>query len=125
MERRAAPPARRAGNAPVEAAPVDFAFLAGQTFGDAALERDVLDIFVAQARSCLPGLLALPRREGDDVAHKLKGSCQGIGAHAAEQACAGFETAADGARPAAHARMVDAFRAAEAAIAAHLSAQLG
>lgn len=104
--------------------PVDFDVLAAQTFGDAELGREVLNIFLAQARECVPQLPDLTMQAQNELAHRLKGSCQGIGAHAAERAAQAFEDAAPGERPAAHASLVDAFAEAEQAIIARLASSL-
>jgi HPt (histidine-containing phosphotransfer) domain-containing protein len=61
--------------------PVDLVHLARHTFGDAELEREVLQLFVTQSRIYLNRL-----KEARDVeqwrraAHTIKGSARGIGA---------------------------------------------
>ncbi len=63
--------------------PVDLVHLARHTFGDAELEREVLQLFVTQSRIYLNRL-----KEARDVeqwrraAHTIKGSARGIGAWA-------------------------------------------
>lgn len=59
---------------------LDFAFLEAQTFGDAALARDVLMLFVEQVGRLLPELPELDPTGQAATAHLLKGSCQSIGA---------------------------------------------
>lgn len=63
--------------------PVDLVHLARHTFGDADLEREVLQLFMTQSRIYLNRL-----KEARDVeqwrraAHTIKGSARGIGAWA-------------------------------------------
>jgi HPt (histidine-containing phosphotransfer) domain-containing protein len=98
--------------------PLDFPFLSAQTFDDADLERDVLDLFVAQARQCLPRLANLSSRDQADTAHLLKGSARGIGAWAAAAAAAEYEAAPPEDRAAIFPRLADAFAAVERAVTA-------
>ena len=100
---------------------VDFAFLAAQTFGDIELERDVLELFVAQARKILQRLPDLPPAEQADAAHLLKGSARGIGAAAAAAAAESYEAAASETRTLAFPALASAFAAAEHAIAERLA----
>ncbi len=61
--------------------PIDLVHLARQTLGDRDLEREVLGLFVAQARSVLDMLgAARDQRQRGDLAHTLKGSARSIGA---------------------------------------------
>ncbi len=61
--------------------PIDLVHLARQTLGDRALEREVLDLFVLQARSVLEQLQgAADQRHRMDLAHTLKGSARSVGA---------------------------------------------
>ena len=112
----------RPASADAMLAPIDFAFLAKQTFADRALEREVLELFVAQARRVVPTLPHLPAREQADAAHLLKGSARGIGAWAAAASADTYEQAEPAARSALHRDLAGAFAAAEAAIVLHLSA---
>ncbi|MGL4395503.1 MAG: Hpt domain-containing protein [Hyphomicrobium sp.] len=62
-------------------APIDLAHLRRYTLGDAGLEREVLDLFLAQ----LPKTIAALSTAGDDkawrmAAHTLKGSGRAVGA---------------------------------------------
>ena len=100
---------------------VDFAFLAAQTFGDRRLERELLDLFLVQARRQLSRVPTLNVLEQGEVAHLLKGSCQGIGAFEAASAAQMFEDADPDARAGPFAQMLTAFAAAESAIRAHLA----
>lgn len=101
---------------------VDFTFLAAQTFGDTELERDVLELFVAQARKTLQRLPDLPTAEQADAAHLLKGSARGIGAGAAAAAAEAYEGAASDTRALAFPALARAFASAEHAIAERLAA---
>jgi hypothetical protein len=107
--------------AAVDAAPVDLAFLAEQTFGDRALERDVLLLFVAQARRVVPSLPSLTAEAGAAAAHLLKGSSRGIGAWRCADLADAYEAADAETRTRLYARLAMAFARAEAAIAAHLA----
>jgi HPt (histidine-containing phosphotransfer) domain-containing protein len=61
--------------------PIDLVHLARQTLGDRDLEREVLQLFVAQARTVLEMLRAArDERQRGDLAHTLKGSARSIGA---------------------------------------------
>jgi HPt (histidine-containing phosphotransfer) domain-containing protein len=70
-------------DAPAYDTPVDLVHLARHTFGDADLEREVLQLFVTQSRIYLNRL-----KEARDVeqwrraTHTIKGSARGIGAWA-------------------------------------------
>lgn len=103
-------------------APLDFAFLDAQTFGDAALAREVLILFVDQARRHLPTLPGLPPDEQTATAHLLKGSCQGIGAVEAAALLQRYDDADSIGRDALYPELSTAFAKAEAAITAHLAA---
>ena len=61
---------------------LDRAYLAQQTFDDAALARELLDLFAGQCRRLLPGIVdrSLADPERADLAHTLKGAALGIGA---------------------------------------------
>ena len=101
--------------------PVDFAFLAAQTFGDRALERDVLRLFVAQAKCVVPSLINLAPRGRADAAHLLKGSARGIGAWRSAVLADAYEAADDAGRKRLLPSLVAAFEQAAVAIAAHLT----
>jgi HPt (histidine-containing phosphotransfer) domain-containing protein len=105
--------------------PVDFAFLAAQTFDDRDLQHDVLRLFVAQARRVVPSLPGLSAREQADAAHLLKGSARGIGAWAAASAADAYEAAVENQRAERYRDLRAAFDAANAAIVAVLEAAQG
>lgn len=73
--------------------PIDLVHLARQTLGDRALEREVLDLFVIQARSVLEQLqAAADQRNRMDLAHTLKGSARSVGAWHVATAAEACET---------------------------------
>jgi HPt (histidine-containing phosphotransfer) domain-containing protein len=104
---------------------LDRARLAAQTFDDAELAREVLDLFRMQMRR-LPPLVAEGRdaKARIDAAHTLKGSARGVGAlrvAACAEACE--QALRDGAEPqAALAALMQALEETEAEIASHLAA---
>ena len=59
--------------------PIDLDHLARMTLGDAALEREVLAMFLTQSARLMGALAALPA-EAPALAHTLKGSARAIGA---------------------------------------------
>lgn len=61
---------------------IDLVHLDSQTFGDAALARELLALFDAQCRRLLPAIgdAAIPADARADHAHTLKGSALGVGA---------------------------------------------
>ncbi len=64
-----------------EASPVDLAHLARYTLGDAALEREVLELFCTQSVSYLDQLRAATSHKAwFQAAHALKGSARAVGA---------------------------------------------
>jgi HPt (histidine-containing phosphotransfer) domain-containing protein len=71
--------------------PIDIDHLRRMTLGDAALEREVLNMFSAQASRLLEALTALPP-DASALAHTLKGSARAIGAFALGDAAAHLET---------------------------------
>jgi HPt (histidine-containing phosphotransfer) domain-containing protein len=71
--------------------PIDIAHLRRMTLGDAALEREVLSMFSAQASRLVEALAALPP-DASALAHTLKGSARAVGAFALGDAAAHLET---------------------------------
>lgn len=64
-----------------EVTPVDMAHLALYTLGDAALEREVLELFCTQSVSYLDQLRAATSHKAwYQAAHALKGSARAVGA---------------------------------------------
>lgn len=75
------------------ARPVDLVHLSRYTLGDRALEREVLELFRAQASIYLERLdAAQSAQEWRDAAHSLKGSAAAIGAWRAAAAAERAET---------------------------------
>jgi len=67
--------------APVPCAgPIDAEHLAQMTFGDRALEREVLEIFRRQAAIMLSRIGGVEPGAASAAVHTLKGSARGIGA---------------------------------------------
>jgi hypothetical protein len=100
---------------------MDFSYISSQTFGDHRLETELLELFLEQARSLIPGL---PESQAqDEVAHLLKGSALATGATRIAAAAAAY---GDAEREARHAdgflyrELVAAFREAETKIETRL-----
>ena len=103
-------------------APLDVAFLDAQTFGDAGLAREVLNLFVEQTGRLLPTLPDLSPAEQTATAHLLKGSCQGIGATIAAALLQRYGIADAAGRHALYPELSKAFRDLKAAIEARVGA---
>ena len=77
---------------------IDLVHLQRMTLGDAALEREVLAMFVAQATHLISALAELPPDSGVMV-HTLKGAARAVGAcevgNAAERLEAALKSEAD------------------------------
>ena len=101
--------------------PLDIVFLDAQTFADRDLQRDILKLFLDQARRVVPSLPDLSGREQADAAHLLKGSARGIGAWAAAATAEAYETADERARALIAPELAQAFADVEAAITARLA----
>lgn len=98
--------------------PLDFDHLERMTLGEKALEREVLEMFVAQSARLLDALAARPA-ETPALAHTLKGSARAIGALKVAGCAATLETAGQGG-DAALAALRDAVVEARTAIEARL-----
>jgi HPt (histidine-containing phosphotransfer) domain-containing protein len=83
-----APPAVPADSA------IDRAHLTRMTFGEASLQREVLQLFDRQADMLLARMAGETPKIAAALAHTLKGSAQGIGAHQVAQAAEAVEQAA-------------------------------
>jgi HPt (histidine-containing phosphotransfer) domain-containing protein len=96
-------------------APIDLVFLARQTFGDRAVEQEVLGLFREQApRLAAAARTAARGADGTErarVAHRLAGAARAIGAGAVASAAAEVE------RHAAEAALADLDAAVAAALA--------
>jgi HPt (histidine-containing phosphotransfer) domain-containing protein len=101
--------------------PIDIVHLRRMTLGDAALEREVLTLFSAQALRQAQALAEMPT-DAPALAHTLKGSARAIGAFAVADAAAHLETLIKGGRRTAEAlsELNDAVAQAQAAIEAML-----
>jgi HPt (histidine-containing phosphotransfer) domain-containing protein len=74
---------------------LDLDHLERMTFGEKALEREVLEMFVAQSARLLEALATRPA-ETAALAHTLKGSARAIGAFKVAGCAATLETARQG-----------------------------
>ncbi len=99
-------------------APLDLDHLERMTFGEKALEREVLEMFVAQSARLLDALVTQPA-ETPALAHTLKGSARAIGACKVAACAAALEIAGQG-DDAALAALRDAVADARSAIEARL-----
>ncbi len=100
---------------------IDRGQLVRMTFGDAGLEREVLELFDRQATLLLARMCGGEAATVEALAHTLKGSAASIGATGVVEAAAAVEQAADaGAREHAIGRLAGEIEAARAAIAAIL-----
>ncbi len=102
--------------------PIDFAHLRRMTLGDAALEREVLGMFSAQAQHLVKSLATRPA-DAAMLAHTLKGSARAVGAFAVGDAAAHLETQirSGSDRAEAFSDLDDAIKQARSAIEALLS----
>lgn len=104
---------------------LDAPYLSRQTFGDIALERDLLTLFREQCRLLRPLMAeSQPARTRSDAAHTLRGAAQAVGARETARLLDRIEAAiaADG-EAAGLLRPLDAaIAAAELAIARRLAA---
>lgn len=60
--------------------PIDTEHFEAATFGDRALQREVLGLFEAQAAKLLQTIRTTNGKEQSEAAHALKGAARGIGA---------------------------------------------
>jgi HPt (histidine-containing phosphotransfer) domain-containing protein len=70
------------------ARPIDLSHLGSQTMGDRELEREVLGMFVEQAKSVRKQIGKADMKQRLFLAHALKGSARGVGAFPIAE-CAG------------------------------------
>jgi HPt (histidine-containing phosphotransfer) domain-containing protein len=81
---------------PSRSRPIDLVHLAGQTFGDRELEREVLGLMSTQVERCAARIGTAGDAERRSLAHALKGAARGVGAFAlAERAQASEDRPAD------------------------------
>jgi len=76
------------------AAAIDRVHFASLTFGDRALEREVLELFDLQAELLLMRIPGAPPQAMATLAHTLKGSARGVGAWGVARAAEAVERAA-------------------------------
>ena len=60
--------------------PIDLDHFEAVTFGDRALQREVLGLFEAQALTLLETIRTVSGKAQSEAAHALKGAARGIGA---------------------------------------------
>ncbi len=80
---------------PNAAALLDTIHLGAQTGGDCLLQRDLLNLFVAQSAELMAAMRIAPGNAGD-LAHKFGGSARAIGAFELAEAAARLEGAVAG-----------------------------
>lgn len=78
-------------------APIDLDHLRRQTMGDAALQREVLALFLREMEEAQNRLAALRGADGHALAHRIRGAASGVGATAVAAAAAALETAPESA----------------------------
>jgi HPt (histidine-containing phosphotransfer) domain-containing protein len=98
--------------------PLDFDHLERMTLGEKALEREVLEMFLAQSAKLIATLASLPV-ETAALAHTLKGSARAIGAFKLAERADVLEAAGQG-DTAALAALQEAVAEARSAIEARL-----
>ncbi|MFI4964149.1 MAG: Hpt domain-containing protein [Caulobacterales bacterium] len=88
------------GKAPGEgpSGAVDFGYLEGFAAGDLGVVREVLALFLQQAKGWATALDA-GGLGWEDVVHTLKGAARGVGANALGDACAQAEAQGEGGLP--------------------------
>ena len=92
-------------------AAIDRSHLARMTFGEAALERELLELFDRQAELLIARIAQSDPTMVAALAHTLKGSAVGVGANEVAVAAAAFEQAPTPERQAALAAAVARARA--------------
>jgi HPt (histidine-containing phosphotransfer) domain-containing protein len=59
---------------------IDLEHLNAQSFGDADLRREILEMFLKQTPPLVEAFYAASGATRSDIAHRIKGSCLAIGA---------------------------------------------
>lgn len=110
---------------PARADAIDRAHLSRVTFGDASLERELLELFDRQCEILLARMHAAEADALKALAHTLKGSASGIGAWGVKEAASTVElSAATPARESAMRQLAAAVADARASATALLRAAL-
>lgn len=94
--------------------PIDFDHFEAATFGDRALQREVLGLFETQAVKLLQTIRETAGAEQAAAAHALKGAARGIGASAVAEEAEKIEQGDAAAVERLGLRIADAQRAAAA-----------
>jgi HPt (histidine-containing phosphotransfer) domain-containing protein len=76
---------------------IDLEHFEAATFGDRALQREVLGLFEAQAVKLLQTIRTASGKEQSEAAHALKGAARGIGAFRVADEAEKIEQGDDGA----------------------------
>jgi HPt (histidine-containing phosphotransfer) domain-containing protein len=96
---------------------VDFGYLESFAAGDAGVVREVLQLFLEQARTWDAGLTAADPAAFRDLAHNIKGTSRGIGAGALGDLAAAAEHEGPGRASALRAALAEAVAEVEAYLA--------
>jgi HPt (histidine-containing phosphotransfer) domain-containing protein len=96
---------------------VDFGYLEGFAAGDATVVREVLQLFLDQAKTWDAGLAAADAAAFRDLAHNIKGTSRGVGATALGHLAAVAEHEGVGRAPALRAALAEAVAEVEAYLA--------
>ncbi len=97
--------------------PIDLEHFEAATFGDRALQREVLGLFGEQAAKLLQVIRSSGAKERSEAAHALKGAARGIGAFLVAAEAEKIEQGEDGAMEALAARIAEAQNAAAVLLA--------
>ena len=87
-------PTREHSAKPANGRPIDLVHLSRMTFGDRALEREVLQLFLRQSSQIVAKLAKADTDTLAQLAHTLKGSGAGVGAWAVADAATVLEQGA-------------------------------
>lgn len=93
---------------------IDLSHLEAATFGDRALQREVLGLFEAQAEKLMHTIRAGDGKARAEAAHALKGAARGVGAFAVADEAEKVEQGDSGAIGRLVLRLAEARRAAAA-----------
>lgn len=79
------------GGCPTKRHAINMEHLSRQTMGDKSVEREVLAIFIEQARGCIEELARVNGLACKAIAHRMLGASRGIGAFAVAEAAQALE----------------------------------